>query len=539
MLEINLNDVTKNFGFQDILRGASLEINSGDRVAIVGRNGSGKTTILKLISGEELPTKGAVHIRSGATIGYLEQIPDLQSEETTTREILLESFAELLSIEARMRDLEERMAQEGADLEKLLRQYAHQQDRFESLDGYAMQENMDRIISGFGLEDLLDRPFNVLSGGQKTIVSLARTILSKPDILLLDEPTNHLDIRTLEWFEDFLSKYKGTVVMVSHDRYFLDKVALKTILLEHGACQTFHGNYSFSLKERERQLLIEFAQYKTQQKKIDAMKAAIRRYRQWGNESDNEDMYRKAKELEKRLAKMEVLEKPDLEPVQLPIAFSGGRTGRDALKLTDVSLSAGDLRLLDDVNFTLLFQERACLMGDNGTGKTTLVRAILGELAPDSGQLQLAPSAKVGYIAQEIRFSDDKLSMVDAFREEHICTEGQARNILAGYGFYGENVFKRVSALSGGEKVLLKLAILAQKEINFLILDEPTNHVDIQTREILEDTLQGFQATILFVSHDRYFIRKLANRILTIQNGTIDSFTGDYDTYREHRLRSG
>jgi len=532
MLEIALNNITKNFGFKNILKGASFEVMSGERIALVGRNGSGKSTILKLIADEERPNEGAVSIRRGATVGMLEQIPALLNTDVTVRQVLMEPFSDLFAVERRLRELEGQMSRSDADIDRLMRSYAHQQGVFETMGGYEVEERLGRITTGFGLTELLDRPFNVLSGGQKTIVTLAKTLLGEPDILLLDEPTNHLDVRTLEWFEGFLAKYRGTALIVSHDRYFLDKVATKTVMLEGGACRTFQGNYSWSVKERERQLMIEFEQYKNQQKKIDAMKAQIRRYRDWARQSDNEDLYRKAKELEKRLERIEMLDRPEVDKKQLPIHFSGGRTGRDALKCSGVILSAGELPLLRGVDFTLLFRERACLLGDNGTGKTTLLRAAMGLHALDAGEIKLAPSAKIGYIPQEIRFRDDKMALLDAFRDEYVCTEGQGRSILAKYGFLGESVFKRVSALSGGEKVLLKLAILVQREINFLILDEPTNHIDIDTREILEESLLDFNATILFVSHDRYFIRKLANRILSIQDGEVRSFSGDYDTFR-------
>lgn len=532
MLEIGMSGIVKNYGFKNVLSGMGLEIMTGDRVAIVGRNGSGKSTILKIISGEENVQQGTVAVRKGATVGYLEQIPTLAEHDTTTRTVLMQPFENLLVIEQRMRLLEAQMGGESDSdaLDRLMRQYAYQQSLFEAQDGYAIEENFARITTGFGLELLLERPFNVLSGGQKTIVMLACTILRQPDILLLDEPTNHLDIKTLEWFEGYLAKYKGTVVIVSHDRYFLDKVVSKTIVLEAGACKVYHGNYTFSQKEAERELLIEFEQYKNQQKKIDAMKAAIKRFREWAAQADNEAMYKKAKELEKRLEKMEVLDKPVLEKPKIPIQFSGERTGRDVLRLKGFALSIGGLSLLRDVNLTVFYQDRVCLLGDNGTGKTTLIRALI-KGGSDNG-LYMTPNAKIGYIPQEIRFADDKISVLDAFREEYVSSEGVARGILAKYFFFGENVFKRVSSLSGGEKVLLKLAILVQMSVNFLILDEPTNHIDIETREMLEEALLDYRGTLLFVSHDRYFIQKIANRIFEIDNRRIDCYEGDYEHYR-------
>ena len=541
MLEIGMHGVIKNFGFKNVLSGVDMEIMTGDRVGLVGRNGTGKSTILRIIAGEETANEGVVAVRRGASIGYLEQIPRLMERDATTREAMMAPFAQLSQIERRMRALEADMAAQADHdaLDRVMRQYAHQQGLFESLDGYAVEERFARVATGFGLQDILDRPFNVLSGGQKTVVMLACTILREPDILLLDEPTNHLDVRTLEWFEGTLAKYRGTVVIVSHDRYFLDKVATKTVYLEAGECTEYHGNYTFSIQERERQLLVEFAQYKNQQKKIEAMKAAIKRYRDWGAQSENEKFFRKAKELEKRLEKLDIMERPQLEKPRLPLAFSGGRSSREVLRLKDFALSIGGLRLLEDVTLTLRFGQRACLLGDNGTGKTTLIRAILGDLAGERGAAEVAPNAKIGYIPQEIRFADDTLTVVDAFRAEYPCPEGQARGILARYFFLGEHVFKRVAGLSGGEKVLLKLAVLVQRQINFLVLDEPTNHIDIETREMLEEALTEFSGTILFVSHDRYFIAKIADRIWAIEDRRLNGYEGDYDTYRNMWKREG
>ncbi len=540
MLEIGMSNVIKNYGFKNVLSGACLEIMTYDRVAIVGRNGTGKSTILKIIAGSESANSGDVSVRRGATIGYLEQIPELSQSGADTRAVLMEPFAAVFACERRMRELEEKMAVETAApaLERLMSSYAHQQSEFEKLGGFALEELFSRVTVGVGISELLDRPFNALSGGQKTIVKLACALLVQPDILLLDEPTNHLDTRALEWFEGFLAKYKGTVVIVSHDRAFLDKVATKTVLLRGGACETYNGNYTYSIKERERQLLVEFEHFKNQQKKIAAMKAAIKRFRDWGMQGNNEDLLRKAKELEHRLERIEVLERPEMEAAKLPVQLSGGRTGNDVVTLKGVTLTAGSLTLITGADLTLRYRDKACLMGDNGVGKTTLVRAILGEIPPASGEITVALSARVGYIPQEIRFEDDLSSVLETFKREDVCAEGEARAALAKFFFVGEHVHKRVSALSGGEKVLLKLALLMRREINLLVLDEPTNHIDIETRETLEQALLAFNGTMLFVSHDRYFIGKLATRVLTIESGGLHSFSGDYETYKRQTHRT-
>jgi ATP-binding cassette, subfamily F, member 3 len=534
MLEIGINDVVKNFGFKNVLDGVSFEVMTGERVALVGRNGTGKTTILKIIAQKEKADRGQVSIHRGATIGYLEQIPQISDNYETVEQLLTKPFAGLIEMEQQMRETEIRMSQESDPdvLARLLKRYSHLQEEYNAQGGYEIEERIGRVVTGFGLGPHLKKPFSILSGGEKTIVMLASTILSQPDLLLLDEPTNHLDMATLEWFEGYLAKYRGTLVMVSHDRYFLDRVATKTILLEQGETTVFHGNYTFALKEQERLLLAEFESYKNQQKKLEAMHAAIKRYREWGAlNPSNPKFYRKAKELEARIELMEPLKRPQIEKPHIPIAISGGRTGKDVMRLEAFSLAVDHRTLINSAEFTLFFRDRMCLMGANGTGKTTFIRALLGE-ADYSGTLFVTPSARIGYIPQEIRFPDDTATVVNTFRLEYPCTEGQARNILARYFFFGESVFKQVRALSGGEKVLLKLAILVQQEINFLVLDEPTNHIDIDTRQMLEESLAEFGGTLLFVSHDRYFIQTMASRLLILEGQRLTCYEGMYEDYR-------
>ncbi|MCL2559045.1 MAG: ATP-binding cassette domain-containing protein [Turicibacter sp.] len=535
MIEIGMSQVAKNYGFKQVLDQVNLEIKAGEHVAIVGRNGAGKTTLFKLMTGEERVDTGSVSIRKGRAVGYLEQIPEQLEENQRAEDVLSAAFANVTALSQRLRKLEAQMAEplEPDALDKVMKTYARLQDEFIGLNGYEITEQFSYIVSVFGLKELLDRPFNLLSGGQKTRVKLAATLLKKPDVLLLDEPTNHLDIKTLEWLEGFLLKYQGTVVIISHDRYFLDKVTNKTIMLERGKCHMFNGNYSFSLQEQERLLLLEFEQYKTQQKKINAMKAAIKRYRQWGNEKDSDKMFRKAKVLERRLEKIEQLEKPQLEKAKIPIHFEGGRTGDDVLMVEGFSLALSGNTLFEEADFQVYVKEKVCLMGDNGTGKTSFLFALMGKLTGFTGEICVNPSVKMGYIPQEIRFENDKSKLIDAFRKEYSCTEGEARNILAKYSFFKDDVYKRVGSLSGGEKVLLKLAALIQNEVNFLILDEPTNHIDIETREMLEEALLNFKGTLLFISHDRYFINKIANKIVHIEHKQFHSFYGDYEDFKK------
>lgn len=519
MIEIGMHQIIKNYGYNPVLKGAGFELMKGERAALVGRNGSGKTTILKIIMQEENADQGTVSIRKGAVLGFLEQIPKELDDYLTVEDVIKLGEEKLISMEKRLIELEHKIAEASIDeMDKLLRTYTNLQNDFIAMNGYAMEENFNRIIEGFGIRELLSRKYSVLSGGQKTIVRMASILLSQPDILLLDEPTNHLDVMALDWFENYLADYKGTVLYISHDRYFMDKTATKTIFLENGTCNTFNGNYTFSMKEREKLLMLEFENFKNQQKQIEAMKAAIKRYREWGAKGDNEKFFKKAKEIEKRLEKLEIIEKPQLEKKKVILDFMGERSGRDIVKLEKFSLKLGSTELFDKADLLIRYGEKVCLAGANGTGKTSLIKVLLGQNQDYDGLVKLNPSILIGYIPQEIRFYDEKASVLDIFRNECPSGEGEARKALAGYYFYGSSVFKKADMLSGGEKVLLKLAILVRKQINFLILDEPTNHIDIEMREMLEESLMDFEGTMLFISHDRYFTHKLADRIVEIKN---------------------
>lgn len=535
MIEIELNKIKKNYGLKNILDGFSLELKTGERVALIGQNGSGKSTILKIIAKQESVDSGTINIRNGAKIGILNQIYENEKEDISVEKFLYKSFEEILKVEKKLNKLETQMSTEvNADkLEKIINEYGRMQERFSLMGGYEIQERFNKICSRFYInKELLKQSYNLLSGGEKTRVNLAKLLLTQPEILLLDEPTNHLDIHSLEFLEELILKYKGTVLIVSHDRYFLDKVINKTVLLENGKENIYYGNYSYFLKEDERRTLAQFENYKNQQKQIEKMKESILTLRKFGDLAGNEMFFKRAKNIEKRLEKMEIIDRVDLNKKSLDLKFNiKKRSGNDVLKLENVEKKFDQKVIFKDANLTLNYGEKAALIGKNGSGKSTLIKMILGQDTNFQGELKLGTSIKIGYISQNIIFEDNEKTVLDYYLEGNNLSETEARSKLAKYGFRQEDAFKRIGKLSGGEKVRIILMKLIQKDINFLILDEPTNHIDIDTREILEEALKEYKGTVLFVSHDRFFINAIANRVLNIENYKIKSCYGNYDDF--------
>ena len=537
MIELSVNNAQKSFGFKRVLDGFNLEATSGERIALIGPNGCGKTTLFKIISGEEGLDQGMVSIRKNASVGLLSQIPPKVDDLVTVKDILLKSFEEVFKVEKQLRECEEKLASITPEkLDSVLKIYGKLQEHFTNIGGYEIDEKVSKICNGFKISNnMLDRSFNTLSGGEKTIVNLASLIISNPDILLLDEPTNHLDIDTLEWFEQFLSNYKGTVIISSHDRYFLDKVATKTVLIDKGKSEVYHGNYSYYLEESERRALAEFDEYKNQQKQIEAMKTAVKKLKEWGERGDNPRFFRRAACIERKLEKMELLDKPEAKK-QLPLGFEiNGRSGKDVLIVDDLGIIVGDKVILDGAKMYLKYGEKVCLMGKNGSGKSTFIKAILYGNNVCQGEIKLGSNVLIGYMPQEIIFDDENATILETARKFYDGTETHLRASLAKFLFYGENVFKRVGSLSGGEKVRLKLFELIQKKANLLILDEPTNHIDIDTKEMLEEALSEFKGTLFFISHDRYFINKLAERVINIEDEKFEQYLGNYDYYKEQK----
>lgn len=535
MIEIELNRLKKNYGLKNILDGFNLELKTGERVALIGQNGSGKSTILKIIAKQESIDSGTINIRNGAKIGILNQIYENEKEDISVQEFLYKSFEDIFKIEKKLNKLEAQMSTEtNADkIENLINEYGRIQERYSLIGGYEVQEKFNKICSKFYINKvLLKQNYNLLSGGEKTRVNLAKLLLTQPDILLLDEPTNHLDIHSLEFLEELILKYKGTVLIVSHDRYFLDKVINKTVLLENGKENIYYGNYSYFLKEDERRTLAQFEKYKNQQKQIEKMKESITTLRKFGNLAGNEMFFKRAKNIEKRLEKMEIIDRVDLNKKPLDLKFNmKNRSGNDVVKIENLEKRFGEKVIFKNAELVLNYGEKACLIGENGSGKSTLIKMILGQDNNFEGKLKLGTSTKIGYIPQNIIFQNESQTVLEYFLEENNFSETEARNRLATYGFRQENVFKKIGKLSGGEKVRIILMKLIQKDVNFLILDEPTNHIDIDTREILEEALKEYKGTVLFVSHDRFFINAIANRVLNIDDYRIKSYYGNYDDF--------
>ena len=527
MIDINLSKVNKSYGFDKVLNNIDLTINKGDKVALIGSNGCGKSTLLKIIVGIENINSGNVALRKGASLGYLSQIPI--SCNGSVKDYIYDTFKELLDLKDKLQKLENNLS---SDI-KVINKYYKLQQRFINLGGYEFETKISKVISAFNITDeMLKRDFDTLSGGEKTICSLIRLLLINPDILLLDEPTNHLDIKRIEWLEKYLKNYNGSIIVVSHDRYFLDIVTNKTILLTKRGIETYFGNYSYFIKENENRLLLEFKNYKDQQKIIDAMKKAIKRLQEYGKlcgPSGGEIFFRRAASIKKRLEKMEKLDKPE-EKKNIHIDFNSNvRGGNQVLIIKDLDLAFKDKILLDKVNLNIMYQDKICIIGNNGTGKSTLIKEIL----KGNPHIKLGTNILLGYIPQEITFENPNLNIYEEARIYFIGDEEHLRSALFKFLFVGENIYKKIKYLSGGEKVRLKLFCLIQSKYNFLVLDEPTNHIDIDTREVLENALINFQGTILFVSHDRYFINKVANNIVELKDYKLTKYIGNYDTYKK------
>ena len=528
MVDISVKNVKKFFVIgENLLEDLSFDIQEGERVAILGRNGCGKTTLFKILTGEMDYDGGEVYVNPNKKLGLISQIPHFPAGYTV-EDVLRSAFTELTSAKRKMETLEQAMAQ-GATAEQL-REYDALVNRFQSGGGYDMDVDVDKICNGLGIT-AAQRPqeFDSLSGGEKTRINLARLLLEKTDILLLDEPTNHLDLSSVEWLESYIKSFKGTVLIISHDRYFIDQVAQRVIEITDGHAEFYTGNYSFYMEEKQARFDLQLKQYEQEQAKLKQLGYTVERMKGWG--INNRTLYRRAMSIQHRMERIQKTQRPKTEKTMKASFGEKDFSGDVVFKMKNVSKSYGDRVLFSDVNLNVEGGERIALLGDNGTGKSTFLKCLLGE-EDCGGRIQFGPTVKWGYLPQIIRFDHPERSLYDTMLYEKNLTPQMARDRLGAFLFQGEDVFKTVGTLSGGEQSRLRLCMLMDEKINLLILDEPTNHLDIASREWVEAAIEEFEGVLLFVSHDRYFIEKFAERIWLLENGTIRDFPCGYQKYR-------
>lgn len=535
MIDIQLNGLVKEFEVgQRILDGFTLKVDEGERVGLLGKNGAGKTTIFRIMTGQVDPDEGSVVIAPGKRIGLISQIP-VYPDAYTVHDVLDTAFSRLHAIEQEMAELAATMAENSTP--EVLSRYDKLSQAFETGGGYDTETRLNKVCNGLSIDsDMRGRLFSALSGGEKTRINLARLILEDTDILLLDEPTNHLDLNATEWLEEYLERFKGTVLAISHDRWFLDKVVKRVVEIQQGKAELYSGNYSFYVEEKERRYLERLRQYEKEQAKIEQLEKAAEQLRVWAY-SGMDKTFKRAQSMEKRIERMRTTDKPTKER-KLTNRFGEQEFhGDEALVIDSLSKSFGERTLFSDLNLEVAGGERIALLGDNGTGKSTFLKILMEEEFPDKGSVYLGPSIRIGYLPQIIRFDRPDRNLVDTMLYAQNCSTQEARDRLAAFKFRGEDVFKPVSALSGGEQSRLRLCMLMDSKINLLILDEPTNHLDIDSREWIEESVEEYGGNLLFVSHDRYFIEKFASRIWMLENGGITDFRGGYKEFRAWRER--
>ena len=528
MIDIQVKNLTKFFVIgENLLEDLSFDIQEGERVAILGRNGCGKTTLFKILTGEMDYDSGEVFVNPHKKLGLISQIPVFPLG-FTVEDVLRSAFKSLMKVQERMSEMERLMATGATD--EQLREYDTLTNRFQSGGGYDMDVEVDKICNGLGISaEQRTQFFDSLSGGEKTRVNLARLLLEKTDILLLDEPTNHLDLRSVEWLEGYINAFKGTVLAISHDRFFLDRVAQRVIEITDGHAEFYSGNYSFYIDEKQTRFNLQLKQYEQEQAKLKQLGYTVERMKGWG--INNRTLYRRAMSIQHRMERIKKTERPKTEKTMKATFGEKDFSGDVVFKMKNVEKSFGERTLFSNVELDVIGGERIALLGDNGTGKSTFIKCLLGEEGCQ-GKIQFGPTVKWGYLPQTIRFAHPERSLYDTMLYEKNCTPQVARDRLGAFLFQGEDVFKTVGNLSGGEQSRLRLCMLMDEKINLLILDEPTNHLDIASREWIEAAIEEFEGVLLFVSHDRYFIEKFAERIWLLEDETIRDFRCGYAKYR-------
>ncbi len=528
MIDISVNNLVKSFEVGSILLdGLSFDIHEGECVGIMGRNGCGKTTLFRLLTGELTPDEGEIMIAAGKKLGLISQIPKYPAGYTV-EDVLRTAFLPLKRLRERMEELEQKLTASAP--KALLDEYDRLSNAYHIGGGYEQDTETDKICNGLGIPAAMrSQEFDRLSGGEKTRVNLGRLLLEKTDILLLDEPTNHLDLHSVEWLEDYIKRFKGTVLTISHDRYFLDRVVERIIEISAGKAEFYSGNYTFYLQEKQERFNRQLKQYEQEQAKLKQLGYTVERMKGWG--INNRVLYRRAMSIQHRMERIEKTERPTKEKTLRARFGEKEFHGDEVLSVKDFGKRFGERQLFSGVSLTVRGGERIALLGDNGTGKTTFIRALLGEL-PAEGKVRFGPSVKSAYLPQVIHFDHPERTLYDTMLYEKNCTPQTARDRLGAFLFSGEDVFKTVSTLSGGEQSRLRLCMLMDEKINFLVLDEPTNHLDVASREWVECAIDEYEGTLLFVSHDRYFVEKFATRVWELENGTVRDFPCGYAKYR-------
>lgn len=534
MVIFKANNLKKSYGADVIFDNVSFDLKEGEVVGLLGRNGTGKSTLLKILKGLETPDSGNIQFFKKCSMGYLEQIPEYPN--MTVQDVLYLPFEKVMSIEKDMRAIEGLLATSlnENDMNKLLEKYGRLQEAFDKNNGYSISSKVEKIKNGLNItEDLSNSIFDKCSGGEKTRVLVAKMLLEEPEILLLDEPTNNLDIKTLEWLEDYIKQYKGSVLVVSHDRYFLDHVIGRVLELDTDGIEEYDGNYSKYIQDKEQRFLERYKAYENNQYITHRMEMQVRRLK-----SMNSQILRGvANKIENRLNKMEKIDKPIFEKKSMRMnEFSGSRSGATLLEAVGIAKSFEQKELFSDIDLTIEKGDRIGIIGENGSGKTTLLKILLGQEMPDDGIIEISSTAKIGYLTQDTSFEDEEKTILETFIQSFdSMNQGEARNKLASMLFTSDDVYKKIKVLSGGEKIRLKLCILMNQNLNLLVLDEPTNHLDLNSREVLEENLMNYSGTLLFVSHDRYFLEKMTNKIWNLENKQMKVFSGNYDEYIDRK----
>ena len=541
MIILDVNKLTKNFGFGTLFENLFFSLNEGESISIVGPNGCGKSTLLKIVAGLERADSGTVNIKRGAKCAYLDQTASSIQDSRKVKDILKDSFEEINAMEKRLNDLQNKLSDTTAeDYDVTLSRYCNLLERFQMAGGYDVDVQISTVVEGLGIDKgMLEKPYDVLSGGEKTLAQLAKALLQKPDLFLLDEPTNHLDIDRIEWLEGYIKSFRGAVVIVSHDRYFLDKMSNKILSLDDVEAKIYATNYSGYLEQRQRDFDVQLAAFKDQQQAIKRLEEQIKYFSEMGMAKNSTTLCNRAHSLSTQLERMKraAVKKPT-EQKKIDVEFSRvKKTSKTVVEAKDfvVTIPCGKT-ILDKISVNICAGERVAFIGANGSGKSTFVKAIMDEQnLPMSGKIEVGPSVKIGYLPQIIEFSEPNSSLLEYFKNEVGVDEERARRILASFDFYKDEVSKKVKNLSGGERIRVKLAILLQQQINTLIFDEPTNHIDIPTKEVLEEALSNFAGTLIFVSHDRYFINKFADKIFEFSSGKVTTYHGNYDYYKSQK----